>query len=133
MSFQRRRREAPEINITSLIDIIFIILIFLLLTTTFSTSTGIEVNLPEATRRKLENRSKPVYVGVNRDGVFYLGKRRLGEKELEAALARVVRERPGALFIIRADEEARHRSVVRAMDLAKKAGVRRIAIEALGK
>jgi biopolymer transport protein ExbD len=117
-----------EINLTPLIDIVFLLLIFFMVSTTFIDTPGIDVQLPKASARTIEIEKKDVTVIINAKGQLFLDS---NEIELDSLATHLSKERLAHMeisLIIRADEEVSHGKVVRVMDLAKKSGIERIAI-----
>ena len=130
MKFSRRPRTDPAINLTSLIDILFIVLVFLVLTTTFREATQLEVDLPEATtgERVTDDPPDTVRVTVSRDGSLYVSQRPVTLAELREILitASVTRD---PRILLEADARAEHGRVVEVMDLARQVGLPRLSIE----
>ncbi len=131
MNFRSHRREDVELNITPLIDIVFLLLIFFMVSTTFQKESQLRVQLPEATEQAQSDPTEPVEITISADGQFAIGGRKLSESDLATvidALGRVVgddRDRP---IIVRADSRTPHQAVVRAMDAAAKLGLTRLSI-----
>lgn len=125
-----RQRPLPdtEINLTSLIDILFIVLIFLVLTTTFARHTGIRISLPEAAQRHEESPSEAVEIQVDEAGQIYVRGNAVDIERLRAFLGEVENKERGV--ILRADRNARHGKVVEVLDAVRGAGFRRLAVEA---
>jgi biopolymer transport protein ExbD len=133
MHFQSRRvgrRQLGTINVTSLVDIIFNLLLFFLLTTSFSESAGLEIELPEASSADIAIADDDLTVALLRDGTIVVRGEvvdvdQLGQlfKDHKAAHAK------GAV-IVQADKEVPHGRVVAVVDAAKKVGVRRLGIAA---
>ena len=128
MQFKERRREDPRPELTSLVDIMFILIIFLTVTTTFATSGGINVNLPEASSQRQMDENKKLYVVINRDGGAFLDGAPVNDAALAARLRALAAADPTALVIIEADKTVPHGRVVAVMDMAQVAGLQRLAI-----
>lgn len=131
MTIRRPRRLPPEINLTPLIDILFIVLIFLVLTATFADMTTFQVNLPPATTggeppaRQIPGR---VVVSVAADGTVQI----TGDIVTADELARRLQSRPDRdrlTLVLSADARASHGDVVAVMDRIRRAGILRISIE----
>jgi len=129
----RRRHfdDPPEINLIPLIDVLLVIIIFLAVSTTFSTERGIEVSLPEAqTQTEL---AQAIEVTVTADGQFALAGRLLPDNTMQT-LVSALANMPGidaqSVLVIRADANATHQSVVSAMQAARQAGLSRISFAA---
>ena len=131
MKFKRRILDEPSINLTPLIDVVFLLLIFFMVTTTFIRETRLQVNLPEAEAETQSTQTERLEIVVSRDGSFTLNGRTLVNGKLETLLRGLKLESKGNLdlpVIIVADSEATHQSVVTAMDAIGQAGFARLSI-----
>ena len=131
MKFKRRILDEPSINLTPLIDVVFLLLIFFMVTTTFIRETRLQVNLPEAEAETQSTQSERLEIVVSRDGSFTLNGQTLVNGRLETILRGLELESKGNLnlpVIIVADSEATHQSVVTAMDAIGQAGFVRLSI-----
>jgi len=123
----RNRSEEVFINLTPLIDVVFLLLIFFMVTTTFATIRyGMRVDLPTTTTPQ-EKIKQNIVVSINKDGKIYLGKKWVSEKQLVSLLSQEIKKK-GTLVIVNADRDVTHGKVVRVMDLAKKAGAEKLGI-----
>lgn len=123
--------DEPEINLISLIDVIFCIIIFLVVTTTFDTRTALRLELPTAAGPAMEASDDPLTVVVDAEGRLYLGTAELPKDDraaLVAALQRVEGDRATLRVVLRADARAPHQAVVTAMDALGQAGFARLSI-----
>ena len=135
MKFSRRRVEEPEINLIPFIDVLLVVLIFLMLSTTYSRFTELQVNLPSANAEKLRERAGEVVVAVSSDGRYVVNKRPVDGRSVEllsAELAAAAAGRPDTVVIISADALAAHQSVVNVLDAARRAGLQRLTFAAQG-
>ncbi|MGF1484064.1 MAG: ExbD/TolR family protein [Opitutales bacterium] len=115
--------EETVINTSSLVDIMFILIIFFLVTTSFARQErDILVNLPE-TDTTLSSAVKVLVINVREDGVYFLGDQRLNLAELKAALNEAAQENPGQKVLVRGDREARHGEVASAIAACRSAGI----------
>ena len=134
MQFRKTKRVDPSINITSLIDVVLLLVIFFMLTTTFIGATAIKVNLPTSSAKEISKEQREVKVTITKDGKLYVDPATSGSgdpislKELGKVLNKVARENPDAVVIIRADENTTHGNVVAVMDTAKNSGLNKLAI-----
>mgnify|MGYP000580743464 CR=1 FL=1 len=128
MQFRRPRKEDARIEITPLVDMVFLLLIFFMLSTTFVVTPGIKVNLPKASAEKVFREKREVRVVITKDNRVFLERRLVTLRELERRLRRVARKNPQTLVIIQADAKAFHGKVVEVMDAAKTSGLNRLAI-----
>ena len=126
MQFKKRRDDEPEINLIPFIDVLMVILIFLMLTTTYSKFTELQVNLPVADAEQQRSNPKEVIVAVGSDGRYSINKEVLegaGVETLTNALARAAQDSRDVVVIISADAAATHQSVINVMDAARRAGL----------
>jgi len=123
----KRRRRKPAINITSLIDVMFLLLIFFMVSSTFRHQLGIDVELPEAeTAAMQEMRHREIV--VTRNGDYYFGQQLVDENGLRQAIGRLLDAEPEAALILRADQRADFGSVIRAIDIAREVGGTRLVV-----
>ena len=130
MNFRRGRvREEPEINLIPLIDVMMVILIFLMITTTYSKYTELQINLPTADAEKQLERPNEIAVLVNATGQYVIDKTPVSFSSIEALageLRRAGGERKEPVIVISADALASHQSVVRVMEASRVAGYAQI-------
>lgn len=129
MNFRPRAKEEPEINLIPFIDVLLVILIFLMLTTTYSKFTELQLTLPVADAEQQRDRPKEVIVAVAADGRYAVNKTGLDGKSVEAlaaALQEAAKAGPGSIVIISADATAPHQSVVTVMEAARRVGLTQI-------
>ncbi len=134
MKLQKEEYEEPEINLTSLIDVVFLLLIFFMVSTTFERQALLRLDLPEASTAETESVPEIVEFIVTDDGRLFVGDDQLVDERkatVQAAIAERFRENPEAVLVIRADAEAPHRLVVRVLDSAAAEGIRRVSIAAV--
>nr|MBV6628470.1 biopolymer transporter ExbD [Oceanococcus sp. HetDA_MAG_MS8] len=126
------RREAEQgVDLTPMLDIVFILLIFFIVTTSFVREAGVEVNRPQAASAQ-KQAATSIYVAVTPEGEIWVDRRQVRLAGLRAAVARIRLENPEATGVIQADADARHGLVVAVMDELRLAGVREIAVAADG-
>ncbi|MGE5489655.1 MAG: ExbD/TolR family protein [Actinomycetota bacterium] len=126
MNFQRgRTREEPEINLIPMIDVLLVIIIFLMLTTTYAKFSGLEINLPTAEASKQPEEPNEIDVAVTAAGQILVNKSPLAGSDVKAiaeALRRAAGARQDPVIVINADAKATHQSVVDVMQAAQTAG-----------
>lgn len=130
MNFQRGREKEPlEINLVPMIDVMLVILIFLMITTTYSKYSELQINLPSADAEKQLERSNEINVLVNVQGQYVVNRSPVSFISVEQ-LAGELRRASGAahepVVVISADANASHQSVVRVMEAARVAGLQQI-------
>ena len=130
MNFRRGiRRDEPEINFIPLIDVLLVILIFLMVTTTYSKFTELQVTLPTADAEKLRDRPREIVVLVSADGRYVVNRKPVEGRSVELLAAELNAVSEGAkdlVVIVSADAMAAHQSVVNVMDAARRAGLSKL-------
>ena len=131
MKFQReRRQEDPEINLIPLIDVLLVILIFLMITTTYSKCSGLEINLPTADAPPNQEQPNEINVAVTAVGDVLVNRTPVGAREVEAisaALRRAAGSATEPVVVINADAKASHQSVIDVMQAAQRAALSHIS------
>jgi biopolymer transport protein ExbD len=130
MNFQRgRAREEPEINLIPMIDVLLVILIFLMITTTYSKFSGLEINLPTADAQTQQDKPSEIDVVVTATGTVMVNKTPLtgGVEALVIALRRAAEGVQEPVVVINADAKAAHQSVIDVMQAARNAGLSHIS------
>jgi biopolymer transport protein ExbD len=132
MNLKPRRSEEPEINLVSLIDVVLMLVVFFMLSTSFNLEGRVKVRLPEATSVPPERApAEPLVVTITQTGGYRLNERELinaSPDTLRAAILREAGEDRSAPVTIRADARATHQSVVTAMDVLSRLGFAQINI-----
>ena len=131
MNFQRgRAREEPEINLIPMIDVLLVILIFLMITTTYSKFAGLEINLPTADAQAQKEQPSEVNVMVTANGDIMVNTVPVAGRDVEAigvALKRAAGDTREPVVIINADAKATHQSVIDVMQAAQQSGLSHIS------
>lgn len=131
MKFPRRTIEDPAINLTPLIDVVFLLLIFFMVSTTFTRETRMTVDLPEAEASAAENIPEQLEVTVSQGGRYSVNGQVLGSNDMRtlglALVDAAQGDRRRAVLLV-ADAEATHQAVVTAMDAIGQAGFSRLSI-----
>lgn len=132
MNFQRGRlHEEPEINLIPMIDVLLVILIFLMITTTYSKYAGLDINLPTADAQQAQDQSNEINVVVSDQGDVLVNHSAVGARDVATialALKRVVgNSAKEPVVIISADAKATHQSVIDVMQAAQQAGLSHIS------
>ncbi|MES2099528.1 MAG: biopolymer transporter ExbD [Pseudomonadota bacterium] len=129
MSFRKARPEEPEINLIPFIDVLLVVLIFLMLSTTYSKFTELQITLPVADAEKLRDRQREVIVSVSADGRYSVNRKPVEGRSVEALTAELSAAATGttdAVVIVSADATAAHQSVINVMDAARRANLPRL-------
>lgn len=131
MKFRTRRRSSPEINLTSLIDVVFLLLLFFMVSATFEKFGRIQVELPQAQpNAEQSEQDDRITVAVDTEGQFFVNDRELVNTDVETvkrALVSVAGERRDLRIVISADGRAPHQAVITVMDAASQLGLARVA------
>ena len=134
MNFRRHRRhEEPEINLIAFIDVLLVILIFLMLSTTYSRFTELQLNLPAADAEQMRERPGEIIVAIAGDGRTTLNRRPVDGRSVEvltAELRAAAAGRSDTVLIISADAMTTHQSVINVLDAARRAGLSRMSFAA---
>jgi biopolymer transport protein ExbD len=129
MNFRKPRPEDPEINLIPFIDVLLVVLIFLMLSTTYSKFTEMQLRLPVADVEAQRDYPKEVIVAVSADGRYSVNKSVLPDRSVETVAAALAAASGGArdnVVIISADASAAHQSVITVMEAARRAGLMQI-------
>ena len=131
MKFRRHRREEADINLTPLIDVVFLLLIFFMVSTTFTRETQLSIDLPEAQGQPQESTEEQIEILVAESGRYRVNGQALVDtrmRTLQAAIYKISAGDTTLPMIITADAQAAHQDVVRAMDAAGQMGFVHLSI-----
>lgn len=123
--------EDAAIDMTPMLDIVFIMLIFFIVTTSFVKEAGIEVSKPEA-EQAISLKNANIFIAINKDGDVWMDKRQIDKDSVQVTLERLLSEQPTDIVIVQADQDAEHGLVIDVMDQIKAAGIDRISVAAKG-
>jgi biopolymer transport protein ExbD len=129
MNFRPRQRDEPEINLIPFIDVLLVVLIFLMLSTTYSKFTELQLRLPVADTDAQRDYPKEVIVAVSSDGRYTVNKMPVNGRSIEvlsAALVESARAGKDTVVIISADASAAHQAVITVMEAARRSGLTQI-------
>ena len=129
MNFRPRTREEPEINLIPFIDVLLVVLIFLMLTTTYSKFTEMQLTLPVADAQAQRDYPKEVIVAVSSDGRYMVNRMPVEGRSVEVvavALVEAAKAGKDSVVIISADASAAHQSVITVMEAARRSGLTQI-------
>ncbi len=133
MNFRKPRPEDPEINLIPFIDVLLVILIFLMLSTTYSKFTELQVTLPSANADAARDRPAEIIVAVSADGRYTVDHQAVDGRNIDAltaALRTAAESRKEPFLIISADAMSTHQAVINVMDAARRAGLSRMTFAA---
>lgn len=126
---QRVEEEEATIDMTPMLDIVFIMLIFFIVTTSFVKQAGVDVIKPTA-KTAIKEKSANIFVAVTGEGDVWLDRRKVDVDRVATNIERLLAEQPTDRVIVQADEDADHGVVVKVMDQIKAGGINRIIISA---
>ena len=128
---RKRTREEEEaaIDMTPMLDIVFIMLIFFIVTTSFVKEAGIDVQKPQAANAS-KKPSANIFIAIRENGEIWMDKRVVDVERVSANIEKLLAEQPTDIVVIQADKGARHGVVVKVMDAIKDAGIDKISIAA---
>ena len=129
MNFQRNARDEPEINLIPFIDVLLVVLIFLMLSTTYSKFTELQIKLPIADADQQRDYPKEVIVAVSSDGRYMVNKVAVDGRSIEslaAAMTDAAKAGKDSVIIISADASATHQSVITVMEAARRSSLTQI-------
>ena len=133
MNFRRRHSEAPEINLIPFIDVLLVVLIFLMLSTSYSKFTELQLTLPTAEAEQMRDRPAEIIVTVSGDGRYVINRERVDGRSVEAlsaAMGTLAQTMKEPIVIVSADAQAAHQSVINVLDAARRAGLARVTFAA---
>ncbi|MDG1733101.1 MAG: biopolymer transporter ExbD [Thalassotalea sp.] len=125
----KREDEEAAIDMTPMLDIVFIMLIFFIVTTSFVKEAGIDVQKPKAANAS-KKPSANIFIAIRENGEIWMDKRAVDVERVSANLEKLLAEQPTDIVIIQADKGAKHGVVVKVMDAIKDAGIDKISIAA---
>ncbi|MGD8547177.1 MAG: biopolymer transporter ExbD [Thiohalophilus sp.] len=126
MILRHDRNRDPELNITPLIDVVFLLLIFFMVSTTFEKESEVSIDLPEASGQQVTEDRFTIEITIDSEGNYFVNQRRIKDRELstlKSALRLTRGEHEDPKLIISADKMTPHQAVIRAMDAARQVGM----------
>jgi len=127
----REPEEDAAIDMTPMLDIVFIMLIFFIVTTVFVKPAGIEVNKPEGVTA-VQYKNANIFIAITEDGDVWMDRREISLEAVRSNLEKLLLEQPSDAVFIQADLKAKHGLVVEVMDQVKAAGIERVAVSVRG-
>jgi len=131
VNFKRQQREEVSVNLTPLIDIVFLLLIFFMVSTTFTQESHLNIDLPEASAEPSQAPAKSIEIVVTATGEYQVNEQALINQQLDTlkrAVSKMLGDRETAPVVITADAKAPHGAVVKAMDAAGQLGLVNLSI-----
>ncbi|MBI1421883.1 MAG: biopolymer transporter ExbD [Gammaproteobacteria bacterium] len=131
MNFRKKQDEALDVNITPLIDVVFLLLIFFMIATTFKKDAQIEIDLPKATGQQVKKQGFEVEISIDSLGRYFVNNRRLRDSKIETlklAIKQTVGDNKNPHIIINSDKDTTYQSVMTAMDAVRQSGMNRFSL-----
>ena len=131
MNFRPDKEETTDINLTPLIDVVFLLLIFFMVSTTFQKSSEIQIDLPEATGKPIEAKEFVVEISIDSQGRYFVNDRVLVDKKLttlKLAIQQTVEGKKDPRIVISSDKNSTYQSVVTAMDAVNQLGLNKFSL-----
>jgi biopolymer transport protein ExbD len=131
MNLQPGGEDEPEVNLTPLIDVVFLLLIFFMVSTTFEQQSRIQIELPEATASPEELEEESIEIIIDAQGRYFIGEEQVVNTELKtlkSAITKVVGDRGTVPVTIRADASTPHQAVITALDATSQLGLTHISL-----
>jgi len=129
------KEDTVDVNMTPLIDVVFLLLIFFMVTTTFDRHARLKVSLPESSAKATQQQKEPLVLSIDAKGNYFLNDRQLVNRQLatlkqalQKTIGQDVKDYADVALVLRADANTPHHSVVRAMDAASQLGLTHLSI-----
>ncbi len=122
-------QEENEVNLTPMLDVVFIMLIFFIVTASFVKEAGIDVNRPSAATAERKEKGN-ILVAISENNQIWIDRRQVDPRALRANIERMHAENPSGAVVIQADQESKNKLLVQVMDAARMAGVKNVSIAA---
>lgn len=126
---RRRNLDQSEVNLTPMLDVVFIMLIFFIVTASFVKEAGIEVSRPPAATAERQERGN-ILIAITSNNQIWIDRRQVSAKALRANIERLHAENPGGSVVIQADQKSENGLLVQVMDAARLAGVKNVSLAA---
>ncbi len=133
MNFRAKPAEELDLNVTPLIDVVFLLLIFFMVSTTFQKETRLQLQLPQASDQQVSTENRTIEVVINSGGTYFINGRELNDSSIGSvrqAINKLARGNKDIPLLIRADAMAPHQSVITAMDAAGQLGMVKFSLAA---
>ena len=128
MNFRTASTEEIRIELTPLIDIIFQLVLFFMVSTTFEQSPAIDIDLPESSTNQLVSQDMSAEVWIDKEGALFIDQNPISSERLEALISEKLQKNSDLLIVVNADQSVEHRSVVTLIDRLQVLGVQKLSI-----
>ena len=126
---KQQEQDGAEIDLTPMLDVVFIMLIFFIVTASFVKESGIEVNRPDAQTAELKEKAN-ILIAITANNQIYVDRRKVDPRAVRANIERLHAENPQGTVVIQADKESKTETLIQVMDASRQAGVFDVAIAA---
>lgn len=127
--FTQKEEEETRIDITPMLDVVFILLIFFIVTATFIKEAGIDVNRPDAATAEVQEKAN-ILIAITANDDIWINRRKVDIRQVRPNIERLHAENPQGTVVIQADNDSRNEVLVKVMDASRSAGVYKIALAA---
>jgi len=128
MRLRERHRRDYTVDITPLVDIVFLMLIFFMVSTSFKVASSLKLELPSSHSHEQVTDAKEVVISINAKGQFYVQDEPVSDSTLRKRILNVTKGDPNMRVVLRADADARHKHVVHVLDVLRQLGMGKVAI-----
>ena len=128
MNFQTTSAQEVRIELTPLIDIIFQLVLFFMVSTTFDQDPAIDIALPESSSQKLISKDVSTEIWIDKKGALFIDQALVSQEELEALITGKLKNNSDLLIVVNADQSSEHKNVVSLIDILQQVGVQNISI-----
>jgi len=131
MNFRKKQNEPLDVNVTPLIDVVFLLLIFFMVSTTFNKTSEIQIDLPKASGKHEQQHKFVLEISIDNQGRYFVNNRRLRNNNIETlkqAIRETVGDRKNPHIVINSDKDTSYQSVMTAMDAVRQSGMNRFSL-----
>ncbi len=128
MQLRKRSKQDYVVDITPVVDIVFILLIFFMVSTTFNVTSGLKLELPSSHSQQQVSKNKELVISVTASGKFYVQDEEVSDSKLRNRILNATKGDPNMGVVLRADGRTEHRYVVRVLDVLRGLGMGKVAI-----
>lgn len=128
MQLRKRVRRDVTVDITPLVDVVFLMLIFFMVSTSFKVASSLKLELPASHSQEQLNDVKEVVISIDAAGHYYVGDEQVADADLRKRILNATKGDPNMRVVLRADAESRHKRVVHALDVLRQLGMGKVSI-----
>ncbi len=128
MQLRKRARRDVTVDITPLVDVVFLMLIFFMVSTSFKVASSLKLELPASHSQEQLHETREVVISIDAAGRYYVGDEPVSDANLRKRILNATKGDPNMRVVLRADAEARHKRVVRALDVLRQLGMGKVSI-----